>query len=74
MNLIKDLGSLRYFLGIEVVRSKQGTFISQKKYVLDHLKETSFLGCKLAKTPIEVNHKLGEKKEVAVGKRTYQRM
>ena len=36
---IKDLGKLKYFLGIEVARSKQGIFISQHKYVIDLLKE-----------------------------------
>ena len=37
----KDLGELKYFLGIEVSRSKKGMFLSQRKYVLDLLKETS---------------------------------
>lgn len=32
---MKDLGELRYFLGIEVDRSHQGIFLSQKKYIND---------------------------------------
>ena len=30
-----DLGMLRYFLSIEVMRSKYRIFLSQRKYVLD---------------------------------------
>ncbi|RDX78328.1 Copia protein, partial [Mucuna pruriens] len=49
---MKELGKLKYFLGIEVAYSKQGIFISQRKYVVDLLKETGKLGCKtsLSKT------------------------
>ncbi|GLS47140.1 hypothetical protein GCM10007884_51490 [Methylobacterium brachythecii] len=37
---MKDLGALKYFLGIEVSRSGQGIFLSQRKYILDLLTET----------------------------------
>ena len=35
---IKDLGALKYFLGMEFVRSKEEIFVDQRKYVLDLLK------------------------------------
>lgn len=41
---IKELGMLKYFLGIEVAHSRKGIFISQQKYVLDLLTETQKLG------------------------------
>ena len=56
---MKDLGKLKYFLGIEVSRSKKGIFLSQRKYVLDLFKETSMTGCSLTSTPMEENLKLG---------------
>ena len=34
---IKDLGDLKYFLGIEFSRSKAGVYMSQRKYALDIL-------------------------------------
>ena len=37
---VKDLGPLRYFIGIEIVRSQKGIVLSQRKYVLDLLAET----------------------------------
>ncbi|KAK8918257.1 hypothetical protein KSP39_PZI021090 [Platanthera zijinensis] len=53
---VKNLGKLRYFLGIEVTRSDQGIFISQRKYVLDLLQETRMFGYVPTNTPIEETH------------------
>ena len=60
---IKDLGCLRYFLGMKVTRSKKGIVVSQRKYVLNLLKETSISGRRLVDTPIDPNQKLGDDKE-----------
>jgi len=37
---IKDLGDLKYFLGIEFSHSKTGIYMSQRKYALDILQDT----------------------------------
>ncbi|XP_057247165.1 uncharacterized mitochondrial protein AtMg00810-like [Beta vulgaris subsp. vulgaris] len=55
---MKDLGLLKYFLGIEVARSPDGLFLSQRKYALDVLTEAGMLGCKPIDTPMEQNHRL----------------
>ncbi|RVW94742.1 Retrovirus-related Pol polyprotein from transposon RE2 [Vitis vinifera] len=52
---MKDLGPLKYFLGIEVSRSSEGIFLSQRKYALDLLQETGMSGCQPVNTPIEKN-------------------
>ena len=54
----KDLGELKYFLGIEVSRSKKGMFLSQRKYVLDLLKETGKIEAKPCTTPMVPNVQL----------------
>ncbi|KAK3006048.1 hypothetical protein RJ639_017338 [Escallonia herrerae] len=72
---IKDLGKFKYFLEIEVARSKEGIFISQQKYVLDLLEETGKLGCRPSNTPIEPNHRLAEFMEgESTDKGMYQRL
>ena len=55
---MKDLGALKYFLGVEVLRSKEGIFINQKKYTLDLLSESGMMECKPTDTPIAINHGL----------------
>ncbi|RZB87138.1 Pectin acetylesterase 2 isoform B [Glycine soja] len=54
----KDYGKLKYFLGIEVARSKDGIIISQRKYALDILKEIGMLDCRPIDSPMDPNKKL----------------
>ena len=55
---MKNPGRLKYFLGIEVLRSNRGIFISQRKYVLDLLAKTGMLDCKPIEKPTMINHGL----------------
>ena len=50
---MKDLGEIRYFLGLEVEKSSQRIFVSQRKYVLDLLKETRMGKCQLRHLPMD---------------------
>jgi Reverse transcriptase (RNA-dependent DNA polymerase) len=54
---IKDLGNLKYFLGIDIARSNKGLFLSQRKYILDLLRETGKLGAKPANVPMDFSQK-----------------
>jgi len=72
---MKDLGGLKYFLGIEVLRSNKGIFISQRKYIMDLLAETGMVDCKPIDTPIQVNHGLKfEEGANLENKERYQRL
>ena len=54
----KDLGKLKYFLGIEIAQSKSGVVMNQRKYALEILGETGMLDCKPLDTPMDPNAKL----------------
>ncbi|RVW36998.1 Retrovirus-related Pol polyprotein from transposon TNT 1-94 [Vitis vinifera] len=70
---VKDLGNLKYFLGMEVARSRKGIVVSQRKYILDLLKETGMLGCKPIDTPMDSQKKLGiEKESTPIDRGRYQ--
>ncbi|XP_031247582.1 uncharacterized protein LOC116105275 [Pistacia vera] len=72
---INDLGNLKYFLGMEITQSKKGIVVSQRKYVLDLLKEISMLDCEPADTPMYYTTKVGVVEGNAlVDKGRYQRL
>ncbi|GJV97416.1 putative RNA-directed DNA polymerase [Tanacetum coccineum] len=53
---IKDLGKLKYFLGIEVLDENNSIVLSQRKHCLELLQEFGMLGCKHVSIPMEANH------------------
>ena len=70
---VNDLGQMRYFLGMEITRSRKGISIFQRKYVLDLLTETSMLGCKPSDTPIKARKRTESDGKPVDGER-YQRL
>ena len=61
--VIKNLGRMKYVLGIEVAHSQNGVIVSEHKYIIDLLAEIGFVNCQPEKTPIEVNHILNLNKD-----------
>uniref|UniRef100_A0A3Q7JL35 Reverse transcriptase Ty1/copia-type domain-containing protein n=1 Tax=Solanum lycopersicum TaxID=4081 RepID=A0A3Q7JL35_SOLLC len=58
---MKDLGELKYFLGIEFTRSAAGILMHQRKYTLELIAEVGLTAAKHAGTPIDINVKLTSK-------------
>ena len=55
---MKVLGDLRYFLGIEIIRTSEGIWLSQRQYALDMLSKYGMADCKPIAMPLDVNAKL----------------
>ena len=72
---IKDLGLARCFLGIEIARSTTGTFMNQRKYILDILADTGLTAAKPAKFRMAKGLKLStEMGDLLAAPETYRRI
>ena len=70
----KDLGMLRYFLGVDVMRSKHEIFLSQRKCVLDLLSEIGKLGAKPCSSAMAPGVHLAREGELFEDPKTYRRL
>ena len=57
-NSVKDLGEMRYFLGLEVARNEEGIMSNKRKYALDIVADIGLNNCKEAKFPFPKGIKL----------------
>jgi len=55
---IKDLGILHYFLGLEVSYTLKGIVLSQKKFIIELLKDSCLHTCSVVSTPLPLHRKL----------------
>jgi hypothetical protein len=55
---LKDLGALRYFLGIEVSQLKDGILLSREKYTPEIIHKLGMQKCKPSNTSLSTSEKL----------------
>lgn len=50
---LRNLGAAKYFLGLEIAGSTRDISVCQRKYTLELLDDTGFLGCKPSSIPLD---------------------
>jgi hypothetical protein len=69
------MGELTFFLGIQVKKMKQGTFVDQAKYTKDLMKEFNMVEIKPMSTPMSTSTSLDlDKNGEAADQREYRSM
>ncbi|XP_019089238.1 PREDICTED: uncharacterized protein LOC109128025 [Camelina sativa] len=56
---MKDLGFLKYLLGLEVSQNSSDIYLCQRKYASEIVMDAGLLGCKPGGSPMEQDHTLG---------------
>lgn len=60
MIVYRDLGPLKYFMGLEIACSTEGIHVCQRKYALYFLDEIGLLGCKPSSIPMDPHVKFSK--------------
>jgi hypothetical protein len=60
---MRDIGIMKYFLGIEVDQSTKGIFVCQQKYATNIIKRFCMEDCNPVETPIPLGKKLSKQDE-----------
>uniref|UniRef100_A0A2N9EKA7 Reverse transcriptase Ty1/copia-type domain-containing protein n=1 Tax=Fagus sylvatica TaxID=28930 RepID=A0A2N9EKA7_FAGSY len=70
---LKDLGPLRYFLGLQIDYGPDCLFVHQRKYITDLLSKFNMPTCKATSTPFSISHKLQPSSEAILSYPTQYR-
>ena len=65
------MGELKFFLGIQINQTPEGTYIHQSKYVRELLKKFDLSECKSSKIPMHSRKRRGKQKGRTEGLQRY---